>query len=119
NFLHSPESETFTDDVYVRRLYQGALGRVPSDTEVAFYVNVLQTHQATRDDLVKNFLHSPEAAGVAIDRIYEAYLRRAWDPAGRSLYVRLIGDGTLTYAGVAKSALAAPEFFDNAVASVP
>src|SRR5262249_58030972 len=27
NFLHSPESDTFPDDVYVRRLYEGALGR--------------------------------------------------------------------------------------------
>src|SRR5207248_8940284 len=87
NFLHSPESDSFPDALYVQRLYQGSLGRVPSDAEVAFYVNVLQTKQATRDQLVKNFLHSPESAGLAADSFYLSYLRRAATQAEHDAYV--------------------------------
>src|SRR5262249_51532667 len=119
NFLHSPESDTFPADVYVTRLYQGALGRAPSASEVQFYVNVLQSQQATRDDLVQNFLHSPESAGLAVDSFYLHYLRRAASQAEHDFYVNLIGAGKLTYAGTAKAVLNAPEFYADAQAAVP
>ena len=103
----------------MQRLYQGALGRIPSPFEVQVYVSALQTGQVTRDQLVKNFLHSPESAALAVDSFYLAYLRRPASQAEQDAYVNFIGAGTLTYAATAKSVLNAPEFYDNAAAAVP
>ena len=64
--------------------------------------------------MANGFVFSPEAAGVAIDSYYGAYLQRQADPGGRAFWVNQISQQLTSYASVAKSILASDEFFTDA-----
>ena len=113
SFLLSPEELQASNSVFVTRLYQGALGRTASTDEINFWLGQLANGE-TRQQVTDGFVFSPEAAGVAIDSYYGAYLQRQSDPGGRAFWVNRISQQLASYASVAKSILASDEFFTNA-----
>ena len=118
SFLLSAEELQATNEVFVERLYQGALGRGASAGEINYWLGQLSSGE-TRQQITNSFVFSPEAAGVAIDSYYGAYLQRKSDPGGRAFWVNEISSQEATYASVAKSLLASDEFFANAAKAVP
>jgi Domain of unknown function (DUF4214) len=61
------------------------LGR-PADAGAATWQGLLQGG-ASRKDVARAVLASPEAVGLAVARDYLAYLRRPLDPAGQAFWV--------------------------------
>ncbi len=118
SFLLSPEELMASNQVFVKRLYQGSLGRGASTGEINYWLGQLSSGE-TRQQVTNSFVFSPEAAGVAIDSYYGAYLQRKSDPGGRTFWVNEISSQEATYASVAKSLLASDEFFANAAKAVP
>ena len=118
SFLLSAESLGAPNNLFVQRLYQGALGRSASDGEINFWLGQLGGG-ATRQQLASSFVFSTEAAGVAMDSYYGAYLQRRPDPQGRAFWVNEISTQTGSYSTVAKDLLASDEFFANAGNNVP
>src|SRR5262249_21364028 len=65
--------------------------------------------------------HSPEALGVDVDALYQRFLGRAADPAGRAAFVGYLQAGG-TLEGASQSLLASPEYqshFPTDTAFVP
>jgi hypothetical protein len=118
SFLLSPESLGAPDALFIQRLYQGALGRSAADAEISFWVGQLGSG-ATRQQVTDSFIFSTEAAGVAMDSYYGAYLERRPDPPGRAFWVNKISTQQGSYSTVAKALLASDEFFANAGKFVP
>ena len=118
SFLLSAEQLSAPSNVFVQRLYQGALGRLASPSEVSYWVGQL-TQGATRQQLASSFVFSSEAAGVAVDNVYQAYLKRPSDPDGRAYWVGQISSRKITYASLALAILESDEFFRNAGSHVP
>jgi thermitase len=113
SFLLSAEALSAPNNVFIQRLYQGALGRGASTSEVNSWVGQL-TQGTTRQQVANSFVFSSEAAGVAVDSFYEAYFQRLSDPTGRAYWVGQISDRKATYASLAISLLESDEFFKNA-----
>jgi hypothetical protein len=99
----------------VLRLYQGALGRSASANKIDYWLGQLVTG-ATRQQIANSFVFSEEAAGVAIDSYYGAFLQRPSEQSGRAFWVNKISTQQASYSSVAKSLLASDEFFANAAA---
>ncbi len=118
SFLLSAEELSAPNNVFVQRLYQGALGRGASASEVSYWVGQL-TQGETRQQVANSFVFSSEAAGVAVDSFYEAYLQRTSDPTGRAYWIGQISDRQASYASLAITLLESDEFFKNAAANVP
>jgi hypothetical protein len=118
SFLLSPEELGAPNSVFIQRLYQGALGRSASASEISFWAGQLAQGE-TRQQVANSFIYSSEAAGVAVDSFYEAYFQRLSDSAGRAFWVGQISDRTISYASLAISLLESDEFFENAAANVP
>lgn len=118
SFLLSAEQLSAPNDVFVQRLYQGALGRAASPSEVSYRVGQL-TQGTTRQQVASAFIFSSEAAGVAVDSVYQAYLQRPSEPDGRAYWVGQISNRKTSYASLAISLLESDEFFQNAGSHVP
>jgi hypothetical protein len=118
SFLLSAESLSAPNNVFVQRLYQGALGRGATTNEVNYWVGQLLQGQ-TRQQIANSFVFSSEAAGVAVDSFYAAYFQRSSDPGGRAYWVGQISGRKSSYASLAMSLLESDEFFKNAAANVP
>jgi hypothetical protein len=118
SFLLSPEELGAANNVFIERLYQGALGRTAATSEINYWLGQL-ANGVTRQQVANSFVFSPEAAGVAIDSYYGAYLQRQADPGGRAYWVNEISTQEATYASVAKALLASDEFFADAAKAVP
>ena len=104
--------------MFVQRLYQGALGRGASASEVSFWTGQLAQGQ-TRQQVANSFIYSSEAAELAVDSFYEAYFQRVSDTAGRDFWAGQISGRTTTYASLAIALLESDEFFNKAAANVP
>ena len=118
SFLLSPEELQASNTVFIQRLYLGALSRPASSSDLTYWVGQLQSG-VTRQQVAADFVFSGEAAGLAVDSDYGAYLQRAADATGRANWVAGITSQTATYASVAISLLASDEFFANAAKEVP
>jgi hypothetical protein len=117
--LISPEytAEHALDPAFVRDLYSQLLGRAADDGGVTYWEQRLSAG-ASRADVVDGFLRSREAATVAEDSFYAAYLQRQADPL-QEYWIDVLTGGTLTYSQEAAGFLSAPEFFARAGANVP
>jgi hypothetical protein len=117
--LTSPEytAEHALDQAFVRGLYSQLLGRAADDSGATFWEQRLGAG-ANRADVVDGFVRSREAATVAADSFYAAYLQRQGDPL-QEYWIDALTSGTLTYGQEAAGFLAAPEFFARAGANVP
>ncbi len=118
SFLLSAEELSAPNATFVQRLYQGALGRGASDSEVSYWVGQI-AQGSTRQQIANSFVYSSEAAGLAVDSFYEAYLLRNSDAAGRAFWVGKISGRSASYASLAITLLESDEFFKNAAANVP
>ncbi len=118
SFLLSAEELKAPNDVFVQRLYQGALGRGASAADVSYWVGQL-AQGTTRQQVANSFVFSGEAAGVAVDSFYEAYFQRTSDAGGRAYWIGQISNRQASYANLAITLLESDEFFKNAAANVP
>jgi hypothetical protein len=94
------------DERYVRALFQQILGRAPSSTELATWVNLKPTQNAQQVAL--SFLKSTEARGRLVTGIYNAYLGRDPDATTLSTLVK----GTLNYTQLRETVEGSMEFYD-------
>jgi hypothetical protein len=106
-----------SDQDFVSDLYFRLLGRVADADGVASWVNQLGAG-LSRADAVDRFLHSREAAGLAVQSLYAAFLHRTADPTSET-WVTQLTSGALTYGRMAASFLAGSEFFLGAALTVP
>jgi hypothetical protein len=117
--LTSPEYTAghVRDHEFVSDLYFRLLGRTADGGGTTFWEQRLGTGMS-RADVVDGFLRSREAAEVAEESFYAAYLNRKGDPL-REFWIGSLAGGALTYGGVATGFLAAPEFLVRAGENVP
>lgn len=94
------------------------MSRAAASSDVTYWNQQLQ-NGVTRQQVAQDLVFSAEAAGVAVDSDYGAYLGRASDATGRANWVAEISSQKATYASVAISLLASDEFFANAGKNVP
>jgi hypothetical protein len=117
SFLLSPEELKASDPDFINRLYLGALSRNASQDEINYWVGQLQGG-TTRQQITDAFVFSQEAAGVALDSYYGAYLNRSVDAQGRDFWAGRISSRQTSYASAAQALLASDEFFANAADAV-
>jgi hypothetical protein len=80
-----------TPSGFVNALYQDILGRTPSTTEAAGWVNLASTGQNMT--VVNGLLSSAEARTVEVTDYYQTLLRRNPDAAGLSNFVVMLESG--------------------------
>ena len=67
NFILSPEYTGQNDNTqFTATMYYALLGRNATAAESVFYVNRLNAGTATREQVLANFLHSPEGVGRVV-----------------------------------------------------
>jgi hypothetical protein len=90
-FLNSVEYQgQFPDNAaFVASLYDRLLGRTASDAEVAGWVDALNAG-TSREDVVRGFVHSQEAAMRAQDGVFASFLRREADATEQAAMVDLL-----------------------------
>jgi hypothetical protein len=110
-FLTSPEYQAAHPGAaaYISGLYADVLGRAPA-AEMAFWVQRLQAG-ASPQVLALGFLTSPEAAGDAVQALYQQALRRPADPVGLAALTPLLQAGAPWEVG-ADALFASPEYFN-------
>jgi len=81
-----------TDAAWVRQLYRDVLGRSPSSSEVAGWVQTSRTQG--RFSVARGFLMSSEHLATVVDGYYRDILGRRLDSAGRATWVAAIQRGS-------------------------
>lgn len=101
---------------WVVSLYEAVLLREPSDSEVEFWVNELQTGSLSMSGVSLGFLLSTEYLTTTVNAYYQSLLGRDIDPSGRATWVGLIQGGARDEQIVA-GILASDEYWGIATAS--
>jgi hypothetical protein len=111
-FLMSPEYQADHPGAaaYITGLYTDVLRRAPAAAEMAFWVQRLQAG-ASPQEVALGFLTSPEAAGDAVQALYQQALRRPADPVGLAALTPLLQAGAPWEVG-ADALFASPEYFN-------
>jgi hypothetical protein len=114
NFILSPEYAGQNTDVdFVNTMYYSMLGRTAAPAEVEFYTNALANLRASREQVVLNFLRSPESIDRVVRSDYVAYLKRepgAGELGGWRAHVQ----NGASFGSVAIAMLGSQEFYDRA-----
>ncbi len=118
SFFLSPEALQAPDATFVQRLYSGALGRDAGNSEISYWTGQLQ-QGATREQVSNAFIFSPEAAGIAVDSFFAAYLGRLPEASARAFLGQEVSSKQATFASIALTVLSSDEFFANAGEFVP
>ncbi len=96
---------------YVRDLYTTLLGRNAGDTDLGYWVALLQKG-ASRQLVTQGIWESAEHRGLEVDQLYATYLHRAADAAGRSFWTgALLGGSSETQ--VATGLLTSAEYLQT------
>ncbi len=109
--LASPEyfgDQGGTNAAFVAALYHDVLGRQAEAAGFAAWQLELTAGQS-RVQITIAFLHSQEAETLAIDAIYQEYLHRPSDDAGRQSFLIMLGHG-ITQEQVTAQVLGSPEY---------
>jgi len=101
----------------VTNLWQGALGRDPSSTELTMQAALLQ-HTGSLRSTFQSVVSSTEARSRQINAWYQTYLNRLPEDAGRASWLNLLAAG-LTYADATSAIAGSPEAFAVAGGSNP
>jgi hypothetical protein len=118
-FILSPEyTGNNTNQQFVQTMYYAILGRGASAAEVNFSVNMLNSGQVTRPQVLAEFLASPEGTARVVQTDYGAYLKRQATPTEVAAAAAQLQTGA-TYGSVAFGLLGSAEFFSEAGANVP
>ncbi len=107
--------------VMVVNLYDTVFGRVPSEEEVEFWVEIMASHNpdAPARVMVNTFLNGDEYAtldrdnGEYVTDLYMAIFGREPDEAGYNEWLSALENGTLTREGVLDMFIGSPEFIDQ------
>lgn len=82
-----------TNSVFVAAVYQDALNRSASASDVSYWVSLIENSGASRSDVAGAITLSREGLLRVVDQIYQAYLHRSADPAALDMGARnLLGD---------------------------
>jgi len=97
---------------FVRQMYFNYFGRLPSDAEVDFNVNAINTGVVTRTQLVLNFFNSAEfnAAGRFIAGLYVGILNRNAEYGGWLFIRNALTTGAVQYTDLVNNFLESAEF---------
>lgn len=118
SFLTSPEFQQLygnTDNTaFVTLVYFNILGRQPDPVGLAYYVNLLNTGQLPRANLVYQFVQSPEynasiRARAYANLLYMGFLRRGGDPTGLAYWTGVLGDSN-ALPGAITGFITSPEY---------
>jgi hypothetical protein len=95
---------------FVKSLYNTVLFRGASDAEVAGWANALGAG-VSRQQVAREFLHSQEASGRAVEAIYTTYLHRQADPVGEAGFAGLLQQPDGQAAKAMAAVLASEEYW--------
>jgi hypothetical protein len=121
-FLGSPEYLSQGDKHFVDAMYQSLLGRSFDTAGEANWLNQLgddpsgnPTHPAamTHEQVITDFLYSPESLMRVTEGYYQMFLQRAADPGGLSSWVANLQRGA-SFLTIGQQFLASDEFFHRA-----
>src|SRR5262249_35010117 len=117
-FLTSAEyTASHPDDFsFVQGLYNDVLGRAGNASEVAGWVQVLQSGARDRASVAFYFLTSDEAYLKAIDNYYADFLGRGPDAPGLQGWMSQLVSGGATPASVTAAFLSSPEYIARQLA---
>ena len=97
---------------FVEGLYQDLLQRNPGSSEVALWVNQLQSGQS-QATVAAQIVQSQEANLEVIDNYYQDYLGRAADPAGQQYALGLLQDQFSGFLPLTQFFLLSSEYLDK------
>jgi len=124
DFLDSPEYLRKGDKYFVDHMYLSILGRTFDAPGEAYWLNALgddssgnPTHARTltNEQVVTDFLYSPESLNRLVQGDYQIFLQRLADPQGLKYWLALLQQGT-SFATIAQEFLSSDEFYDRAAA---
>jgi hypothetical protein len=101
-----------TSQAFVSDLYFSLLGRASDAAGAAYWQDLLDSG-TSRAAVVDGFLHTREAATLAEESFYAAFLRRPSDSM-REVWIAQLTGGTVTFGQLAVQFLAGVEFFQLA-----
>jgi hypothetical protein len=81
------DSSTFA---YVERLYETVLQRIPSSSEITYWVNMVAQGRLSREQVGMSFLTSTEYRLQQIDQYYLDILGRTSDSGGRQFWLNVV-----------------------------
>ncbi len=113
--FNSPEYLATHPDLngFINSVFEVALGRAATASDLAFYSNLVQSGQATRATVVLLILPTPEAYQLAVTQYYVEFLVRSPDASGLAFFLGKITNG-FTPKQLAADILASDEFFADA-----
>jgi hypothetical protein len=113
-FFLSPEyAGQNTNTQFANTMYYAILGRPAAQFEIDNAVNQLVSNQATRAQVVQEFLRSPESIGRVVRSDYVAYLKRPATDAELNAALAQVQGGA-TFGSVAITLLGGDEMFTAA-----
>jgi hypothetical protein len=118
--FNSPEYLATHSDLnaFINSVFQSALGRPATASDLAFFTNLVQSGQGTRSTVVLLILGTPESYQQAVAQVYVEFLVRSPDGTGLSYFVgKILGGYTPTQ--LAAAILASDEFFADAQQLAP
>jgi hypothetical protein len=98
--------QRFVESLYLDFLHR--TGDVSSPIDAGYWVNALGQGMPAAT-VANGIARSPEGLGVAIDGLYQRFLGRKADPAGRAAFVSYLQNGG-TLEGATQIMLASPEY---------
>jgi hypothetical protein len=123
-FLDSPEYLSHGDKYFVDHMYIALLGRTFDAQGEANWLNALgddasgnPTHAPTltHQQVITDFLFSPESLTRLVEGYYQVFLRRLADPGGLSGWLGLLQQGG-SFLTIGQAFLSSDEFFNNVAA---
>jgi hypothetical protein len=119
DFLDSQEYLSKGDKYFVDHMYEAILGRAFDTTGEANWLNALgdnasgnRTHTptATYQQVIRDFLYSPESLKRLVEGYYQIFLQRLADPTGLSNWLADLNGGT-SFLTIAEGFLTSNEFY--------
>jgi hypothetical protein len=123
-FLDSPEYLSKGDRYFVDHMYEALLGRTfDAAGEAAWLYELGDNATGTRihppllsyEQVVTDFLHSPESLKRLVEGYYQIFLRRLAEPTGLDAWLAALQQGA-SFSTIANGFLTSDEFFHNAAA---
>lgn len=106
---YSSDNSPQNNLAFIRMLYKNILDRTSDQSGVSYWLDQLNQHKLTRDQLIANFFDSPElqkqfsTAADAVTNAYRSLLLREPERAGLDFWSNKIASGALHASDVAKS----------------
>jgi hypothetical protein len=124
DFLDSPEYLSKGDKYFVDRMYLSLLGREFDPSGEASWLNALgddvsgnptHTPSLTHEQVITEFLRSPESLNRLVEGYYQVFLQRLAEPQGLNSWMTALQGGG-SFLTIGQQFLSSDEFYNNAAA---